>query len=273
MQMPRALRPHQRFTTIQCVVIFVQVLLGAQSYFVREATSRDVARACVRAVAHGHCGQRRNPFLYQYAVHTVATFIFAQVRRSPKLATHGARSSSARCEVYVVWFGFETARTSAQHSCRHGNVWKTHTWLARAYTFHYNRALVLNQHRFFGHDGLNWAGLPAGHCPRSHWYVGAPTRHKTAGVKTKMSGYQQCLLRCENTVVPMWALPALMNLPLFLVTWKWIDFWSVFYAIFYEFVGPLMSLVLLFFRWDISVIFCWEILVTETFRSFVSQMY
>jgi len=27
-----------------------------------------------------------------------------------------------------------------------------------------------------------------------------------------------------------------------------------------------------FFRWDISVIFCWDKLVTETFRSFVSQL-
>jgi len=27
-----------------------------------------------------------------------------------------------------------------------------------------------------------------------------------------------------------------------------------------------------FFRWDISVISCWDILVAETFRSFVSQL-
>ena len=29
----------------------------------------------------------------------------------------------------------------------------------------------------------------------------------------------------------------------------------------------------LFFRWDIAVIFYWDILVTETFPSFVSQLY
>jgi len=28
-----------------------------------------------------------------------------------------------------------------------------------------------------------------------------------------------------------------------------------------------------FFRWNISVIFSWDILVTEKFRSFVSQLY
>ena len=30
---------------------------------------------------------------------------------------------------------------------------------------------------------------------------------------------------------------------------------------------------LFFYRWDISVIVCWEILVTETFQSFVSQLF
>jgi len=28
-----------------------------------------------------------------------------------------------------------------------------------------------------------------------------------------------------------------------------------------------------FIRWNVSVIFCWDILATETFRSFVSKLY
>ena len=33
------------------------------------------------------------------------------------------------------------------------------------------------------------------------------------------------------------------------------------------------AVILFFYRWNISVIFSWDILVTETFRSFVSQLF